>query len=538
METLRRIFAQLQNVSQGMSPGQRWMVIVAPLLVLGGIGGLVVATRQSSQDFLLGGKAFSPEEISRMQEAFQSAGLTGSQLDGARISVPRNEVDRYTAVAAARNSLPAEFSSDFDRMQSKINLFTSNEQRKEMLEEARKMRLSKILRAIPEIEEAVVEWERLRPTGLFRPKSTLAAQVSVRGRASQPLPADLVRSLKLFVAGALAGSTAEDITVVDMVSGKVYGPQTSSDAEYDRVLSLTRQYSVEVQNRVSQALQYIPDVLVTANVELDKTAYKVQQEHTIDPKPFTLESNTQNRTLVSSQRPPRAEPGAVSNTPRALNSRNANERSDQIEEVSESTKQAASYKNIETQTAGLTPTSVQVAISIPEDYFKMVAIERGATAGTTDDEKKQFQASLVTIRQEVLQDVKAQVARLIPENASPNAITVNAYTSVKQPSVQRVAPLTETISELVTQWSGLAGLILFAGWAVWMVSRSTPKMPELPQLAPYNPGSGDTGDGQVDAQGQPKPKLIVTKKDEVQGLVRDNPELAAAVLSRWIIPVK
>lgn len=430
MDAWQRTFNQLRTVFRGLSTAQRVSVLVVTLGVLAGMGWLAWSAADSPDEFLLGGKSFTADELTQTQAALKGAGLTEFRVVGQRISVPAREVDRYTAAAIARQTLPAQFAAEFDRMQSKVNLFTSSEQRRELLEEARKSRLAQILCAIPEIEEAIVEWDRPRSANLFRPAPQVAAHVSVKPRGGRPLSPELVQSLKLFVAGALAGAQPDDVTVVDLNTSRVHGRRSATDVASERVSGAAKQEEAEYAARMTHALRYIPDVLVSVNVEL--IADRVEedapgafinseivpvsrrrenraasgQSRSNHPASLRIDLPTVTQTTLMSDRPfdPHREPAALHRPPVA-----ADEAAD--------TPDSEEYQK-----------SVQVAVSIPEDYFAAVARQRGFSPGQSLVEDSAHRANLAHIKSETQRDVREQLVRLLPRGSDPAAISVTTYT--------------------------------------------------------------------------------------------------------------
>ena len=89
--------------------------MIVPLLVFGALAMLMYTSGiGSSDEYLLGGKAFTPSELERAQSALSQSGLTDFRVDGNRIGVAPSNVDRYTATLVANSSLPADFAQDFD----------------------------------------------------------------------------------------------------------------------------------------------------------------------------------------------------------------------------------------------------------------------------------------------------------------------------------------------------------------------------------------------------------------------------------------
>jgi len=534
MDTFRRTLDQFRDLYQGMSPSQRGTLIIVPLLVIGAIGLLMYTNSGRSEEHLLAGKFFAPDELARAQEALRQAGLTEFRVEGQRIAVPTRDVEKYTAALVVNHSLPADFAADFDRMQEKIGLFTPESQRREMMEENRKLKLSKILRAIPDIEDAAIEWDRTKPTGFGQRQPTVTAQVSVLPRNGRELTPELVRSLRMFVAGAVAGLTQENVTVLDMSRGVVFAPPREGDPLYDPVLSLTKLRSAEYEAKIAQHLSYIPNVLVTAHVELDNMRHSVERQHVVEPKPVTVQSVNKTVTHQSNERPRRAEPGVNSNKPLSLNYTGGSERSDTSEETLESAINAPSIRNVEKTYEGLQPKSVQVAIAIPESFYRAVAIQRGIPEGTTDEAKAKFNAAVDAIRIATERDVAAQVATLIPAGSPPDSVSVKSIPSLEHERPVPQASLLEMAESLASQWGSTAALALFALWALWALQRSVPKPP--PQPVPELAGVGGGAPGDLEEEEADEPPQPPTRRDELQSLVRENPEMAASVLSRWITP--
>ena len=531
MELLRRTFAQFRELYQGMSPSQRGTLIVVPMLILAALGLLMYTSHGPSEEMLLGGKYFSPDELARSQEALRQAGLTEFRVDNQRLAVPKRLAEKYTAALVVHSSLPADFAADLDRMENKINVFMPGEHRREIREEGRKLKLSKILRAIPEIEEAIVEWDRVKSSGFGPRQSLVTATVSVLPRGGRELSPQLMNSLRQFVAGAVAGLSVDNVTVMDMSTGRV--PVTESDPLYDRVLALTKLRKQEYEAQIRQALAYIPDVLVGVNVDLENLKTSVERQQLLDPKPFPVQTTTQTTSLQATQKPS-AEPGAGSNVPRSVQFSRGTERTNATEENREIQVNAASVRNIEKVFEGLFPKAVQVAVSIPDDYYRQVAASRGFAAGTTDEDQAKFKTELQAIEKEILLNVSTQVARLIPADSAAEAVSVKSVPSLERKALPARSAIVETVGDLAGQWGSAAALVLFALWALWMLNRSMSRLPVEP--AAPNPLLPPT-ESEDDEEEEPQPQAP-TKRDELQSLVRDNPEMAASVLARWIAPIK
>ena len=476
MDAWYRTFDQLRTVFRGLSATQRVSVLVMTLGVLGCIGWLAVNAAGPRDEFLLGGKNFTPEELQRTQTALQTAGLTQARTVGQKISVPAADADRYTAAALAQQTLPAQFAAEFDRMQSKVNVFTSSEQRRELLEEARKTRLAQILRSIPEIEDAVVEWDRPKAVNLFRPAPQIAAHVSVKPRSGRELTLELVQSLKLFVAGALAGAQADDVTVVDMNTSRVYGRPTPESAASLRNAGLARQQTADYASKLQQALRYIPEVLVEVNVDIEPgaepTAVEIERSTAFVGTAIVPVRHRAARGMgmarsnhpISSQVDTESSAGLlrdIDGDASGMDSRTSNE----FDESGDSASALPERK------------TVQVSVSIPEDYYVAIARSRGLFPGRDIVQDSAYRAELASIKAETLRDVREKLAHLLPRGGSRAAISVTTYAQLNGPSQQRRAAQPAgsqlgfefDIEYLRTNWKLATGIAICALCGLWVI---------------------------------------------------------------------
>lgn len=537
METLRRTFQQFLDLFKGMSASQRGTLVVVPVLVLGALGLLMYTNGSRSEEFLLVGK--SPDELARAQDAFRKAGLTNFRAtSGQGIAVPKKDVDRYMASLVVNNSLPADLAADLDRMNQSIGIFWPADQRHSMMENTRKLHISKILRAIPDVQDAVIEWDKGKQSGWSRGKANVAMMVSVRMKGGRELTPELVRSLRQIGAAALAGVSPDDVTVIDLATGLAIQPSKEGDPFNDPLIAATKQRTIEYEKKIARALEFIPGVIVNVNVELDNLKSTKTMAREFDPKTISLESISETKNHQSQQAQTRQEPGVRSNQPVSVAQTGGNtQRTDVGEETREVFRNTASVKDIETRKEGMVPKSVQVAVSIPDDYYRSIAIDRGFAPGTTDDEKSKFKKEVETIKSDVNLDVTQKVKKLIPPDSPDDAVSVSSVSSVGRKMPVAQTPIMTIALDLAGQWGGAVALGFCALWALWMINRSLARMPaepEAPAMAAVAPGNVDSGPEEAAEEAVAAP----TRRDELQAMVRDNPEMAASVLSRWLVPAK
>lgn len=546
METLRRTWAQFQKLYQGLAPSQRLTITTVPLLVIVALVALMYYTPSNAEEALLAGKVFSTEELRGATEALQKAGLNQFKVDGQKIMVPKADATRYSAALLANGGMPAAYGAELEKMHEKVNWFTTDKERQELRELAKQKELAKLIEAIPEIDKAAVIWERSKHRP-FGGAGKVTATVSVRPKAGRQISSALVGSLRHAVSGAVADLAAGDVTVLNTGTGMAYRPEDPNDPTGSQFIDNVRQFTTLHEQNIGNLLHYIPNVIVSVNVDLDNLKGAVERETIFDAKQFSLRTTEQKETLKSDERTSSSEPGAVSNAPRHIKTQAGPQNVRNLEKSANTTENIpVTQKTTEKALMGLLPKSVQVAVSIPRDYYRDVVRKQGES----ESDKQAFQAKVQIVEAETLKQVKETVGRLYPGAggaAASEHISVTSY--VRLESEQAAGPVStlNQASELLAQWGGPAGLALFAMWVLWTLNRSLKRMPQEP-AAPRsestkstgggNGGSGTSGAAESVGEEEPEIPLEITKRDKLQGLVRDNPEMAAAVISKWISPAK
>jgi len=531
MEALRRTFTQYLDLYKSMSPSQRGTLIVVPLMIVAAFGFLMFSDRSSSYVALSWGKAFTYEELMSAQTALTAAGLNDSRQDGQKLMAPRGEIERYNAALLEGGSLPTDWASELQKQIEKRSLFTSGDELQAMKDIALGKALRRMIRAVPDIEDGSVIWARSkRRRHGIRPKVT--ATVYVRPRRGHELSMQLVHSLRAAVANSVPDLKTADVVVFNQLDGTSFTPNKDGDPFDNRLLTRIREFEQMYQHRVSEALSYIPGVLVTVNVDLDNLKSSVVQEQIVDPKKVVpVQQTEQSKQETYRQQSPRAEPGVKSNRARELNTQGGEEKSRSIIETNSSSVTASSFTKSVQEIIGAMPKAVQVSVQIPEDYYRAMALKRGLTEGQSEEEKKKFDAAVAAIEEQVQKDVRATVATNIPAGSPAEAINVISIVPI-DPEVPDVdVPLTETVGNAFSRWGGALGLGLFALWALWMLNKSISRRPAKEStpaaaLGLHTPADEESEENELISE--------AAQRDKLQSMVRDNPGMTASVLGKWI----
>jgi len=538
MDALKTTLAQYRKLFGAMSPSQRGTLLVVPLMTAGAFLFLALGGSSSSYTAL----QVDPNQISQAQTALVAAGLDDFHSEGQKIMVPSKQFHRYSAALLEGGSLGSGWAAEFQKQIEKQSVFTPKNQMKQFKEIALVQELTKVIKAVPDIDDASVMWTN-PTTRNWRDRNNVGtATVSVRPSGGQEIPPRLVHALRATVANAL-GIPTEKVVIFDQISGTNYDTGSQGDLFSSRILSQIRDFSLMYEKNIRKQLGFIPGVTVAVDVELDNIRAGRQFRKVVDPKKVVaIASSESTSTQESTNQAARAEPGVAPNSPRAIDSRPGSSESQKSEESSSEIVNLPSVDTQITETLGGLPKSVQVAVGIPNDYFRGAAEkqvkETGLVRGQTEEENKTFdeavQKAAAEFETTVPDNVKEMVLEAIGAGLENKTVTVKTFHGVEVTPLPDV-PLTSTIGGWISQWGGAAGLALFALWALRLLSKSTPNSPNLddsnteeaePTPARQRTKDESTTENEVDAE--------PTRRDELQGVVRDNPEMAAAVIGRWL----
>jgi flagellar M-ring protein FliF len=337
---------------------------------------------------------------------------------------------------------------------------------------------------------------------------------------------------------------AEDVTVFDQSTGQSFREEPEGSAFDTRLLARRHEFSTLYRDRIAAALSYIPNVLVTVDVDLDNLKSSVVREQLVDPKKtVALAQSETTRSSTATQRPAVAEPGQVPNRPRELQSGPGQDRSHVTSDSATSSVSAASFTVSEKQFLAALPTSIQVAVQIPEDYYAALEQRRAPAAGAgttpgTDGTGAAAAAVPTKKREEVERDVKAAVARAIGAGSKVDDISVTSYVRVDPVVPPLDVPILETVQEGVRQWGGPVVLVLLTVWVLRYATRSLPALPEVP--AADSPAVAVLRKGKAAAEEPPQPPgpPELSPRDRLQVVVRDNPEMTADLIAKWVQAAK
>jgi flagellar M-ring protein FliF len=540
MDLLQRTARQFFELYRSMAPSQRATLVLVPLLVVAGFGWLLYQNRGGSYTALSYGKVYTTEELIAAEQALLQDGLKDFRREGQRLLVPVGDVDRYNAALMKFDAVPSDLGSQLLKQYETLGPFSTEKERQERKEAILHQEIRRILRAVPEIENAhpVIATSGRKS---FSQRTKVTATISVKVRAGRELSNRLVQSIRAMVASMVPDLQPADVTVFDVVHGASYSGESADDPFNNRLVQRIDEFRKHFEVKIEEDLDYIPGVNATVHVDIDNLKSSVTRNQKIDPKTVPLVTQETKLKDMQQQFPSRGEAGQAANRPAApVANRPASlsagvERNRTYTDDSSQTVSAATFEITEKQLIAAMPKAVQVSVAIPREYYRSVAAQRKA-AGEADATR----LDVLAIEKEVTANVAKSVRALIPADSPPNAVIVNSIDRIAAPAPNLTLTWQDQLQDWLRQWGSAALLAVFAAMALMMLRRSMPPLPAEP-LSEANPVAARSkprtpaGGAAPEESDVPRPP---SRRDALQGLVRDNPEATAAIISKWLQAAK
>lgn len=524
-----------------LSTSQQAMLVFVAVLLLGSFGWLMIGgVGSAGKTPLLIGKTFSVEEIIRAEEAMLAAGLDDFERRGQRLYVPKGEIEKYNNVLITSGTLPQNWAEEWERQYDNIGPFANNKQMEIRKEIARAKYASLMIASMPDVDYANVVWDEQEKRGWsHQPRTT--ATVSIRPKPGREITQSAIRSIQRSIMGMKADLAAEDVTVLDLGRGMAFNTDPADDPFSNGLLKRIDHLKEMYRDEVLRVIGHIDHVRVAVNVDIEKVKSAITRRQKIDAKGTTaLVTNTTSQTKDYQQAPVRAEPGQRSNSGMDVTSYQGTQRTEKVSDTNENTISAPSYEVTEESVIGAMPENVKVSVVIPEQYYQLVAIQTGAAAADADAQTLRTAAG--TVKTQVNTEIQAQVAQVVPMPAGADTtqyVSISSYVGTQKPEVVLATPMTESIGRFLANWGSALGLALFALIALYLLNSTVQKsnamkIPEIPL-----PEQEQKAEEEDPFEDNPlMPSKDTKKRDHLQHLVRDNPEMTAAILTKWLNEAK
>ena len=520
MDVLPRITRQLFELFRAMSPVQRATFVAVPALVLAGLAWLVVFNRPDDHQAVLFGKTFASDELAVAEKALNQAGLLNYRREDRKLLAPAAELDRYNAALVEFDAVPPDLGSQMLKQFETLGPFSTDRHRQEMKDALLLQELRRMIKAVPDIEDARVAVASSGRRVGFGQKPRVTANVTVKPRAGREVSARLVGSLRQAVASMVPDLLPADVTVFDVAKGQAYSGEQNDDPLDGRLLQRVREFTRQYEQQIQKALTFIPNATVAVHVDLDNLKSSVVRKESIR---VTAEETTIANRPGSVQLVEHADAESIRHT---AGFRGPGDKpTDFTREVSEHELLAAM------------PRAVQVSVAIPRDYYRDVAARRKAQG-----ESNSRRLDLDSIDEEVLTKVERTVGRLIPVGSPHDAISVTTVDRMPTESVEPALTAVDQLTVLAWRHGGSIALGLLVVWALWMLSRlsgsaparSSATQPTHQAALPLRSAETPPSTAIPPQSGAEPATPTLTLRDEILGLSGSDPATTAAVLGQWL----
>ena len=544
MSPLSQLRTQTLAVWNSLAASQRATMVLVLALVVGSFGWMILADAGDHRVPLFTGKAFTVEESMNAQSILLASGLTDFEQRGAQLYVPSAEIERYNAALIEGGGLPLNWAEEWEKQNSTLGQFTGAFEREQVKERARAKQVARMLMQIPEIAVADVVWdEDSRPGWRNAPKAR--AVVSLRPVPGHAITPELIKAARLAAASSKSHLAPEDVVVIDLSTGK--SDDGTSDGPFgDAVLARRHRLTEEFRQRVLDMFSYIDGLKVAVNVDLDRVQSSRVRRQKINPKEsLAVAEDTIRNTETSQRTTSLAEPGAAPNTGLDLQNGRGPAQTRDVSETAGSVIQTASFEVTEDEMIGMLPQFVTVAVSIPKSYYQQIALASPGLVGRErgDITEDELEAVVDQMEAETVPKIQQQVRMLLPQTGAeiPNdqLVKVDTFVMPVREAEPESLPITWTIADVARTWLRPVALLVLATVTLVMLNRSLRRpMPELPPLpasvtAAIAPSDEDAAEEEEDDLPQLRPPDN-KKREHLQTVVRDNPELAASVINAWM----
>lgn len=497
----------------------------------------VQATTDRAVTPLMGGFEFSLESRESAIKAFQEAKLTDYSFSGGKILVPREKQNDYlAALASSKSGLPGSTDDAIDRyIEEQRSWWASTAESERLFRVAEERRLARVIETFPEIDHASVLVSEPPQRGTLRhrtPQGTAAVKVTTRdGKPLHPRRIDQIRQL---VAGKFRDIPGpEKVEVVsDAISGTTVGSPDGAELSdgSNQYLMTKAAFAQQVENKIRELFADLKGLIVTVNAELDPRHARSQRIDTTEKGPVRRETSDTSISESATPAPaPGGEPGVRTNVDApgvapnqgavvAGAGGNPNSQNDEATEKE--------YENGTTLTDQSFVDYEPIKIGVVVRYRTPPAKEGETAPATTAAGPDPVQ-------------IRQMIASLGYPGVTVDTVSVQPYEGEEPEVVEDLGPsmFAAMAQHIPSVALGLVGLAAIA--VAFAIARRAP-VPQLARLAETAVESQTVhrtgGDSKPDDSHRDESVVKFERtQEQLNKMVKDNPEAAASLVRRWIV---
>ncbi len=310
-----------------------------------------------------------------------------------------------------------------------------------------------------------------------------------------------------------------------------------------------RKSEQDLNNKIRQSLAYIQNLTVTSTVVLDHEKNSRTIENKLDPKPVTVRSEEDTRSMTHESGAPSGAPGMASQQGGGVNQPvpSLSSTGGNSEESKNKQYNMVSSTNTEKESDGRAIKSAKVAVGIPASYYEKVWRERNPPKAG-EEAKKPDQTVVDEIRKEITKDVTTHVATLLPPSPEvkdpTQLVTVTTFQDIKPPEIVGLGLPQRTFTWLTDNWPMLAMVVLVLVSVSMLrsvlraVPAASPETSAISARIPASESKTEEKEEPVEAAAARRLRRMTgsgpSLRDELSELVKEDPDSAASILRTWI----
>lgn len=249
---------------------------------------------------LLPGTVLPYAEMAVVEAALDKAQLTDHRTDDGRIWVPRSRHGTYQRALVDAQALPQRFGSSLHRAIEKTSPWQSTRSQQQAYRVAIQDELKQVICAMPGIEDASVLYDEEQRSGLdggMVSSPVRTASVNVRTRPDAELEPQRVQAIRVSVAAAIAGLSAERVAVIDLRTGQHHaGPVAATPgaaeeaAAADPELARRIAHEKHLAAKVRHAIGFVKGAIVNVTFGFAAPLAAATPRPAADPAPVRTQS--------------------------------------------------------------------------------------------------------------------------------------------------------------------------------------------------------------------------------------------------------
>ena len=550
MDFINQAAGQLRELMLSMTPAARVTAALLLGIIVVSLGYLVQHQSASPDDYLFNGEVLPGTVLTRAEAAIAKKGLTGYEIVGNRIKVPRNRRSEFLAAVAEGGALPPNYHSIIEQA-LELGPFVSSDTRREKLKAAREQQLSMLISNMAGIEQATVMFDVSQASGLNR-KGEATATVSVLPTPGETLDLRTVKSIRKAVAAGILELQPDNVVVTDSGDGSLLsgGEDITSESFDNEYYQVKLGYEKKMQRDIEYLLRDVPGVRVRVTAELESTLESTTQILTPEGEPVDVRRKTQDETDKISELDNGGQPGLNAQGPLRNKNENATVtvKNDRTKNSNE-TESVAGQRSEFTRAAALVPRGVRATIAIPTNYLTSVWQE-----GERNDGGDPTQPMPVDEKDAIEVSVRGAITNIVKQ-ILPKELGQNPFSGVEVTFLQSLTPKAIAAPSAASKIFGWASqnfntmtMAVVALVSLMMLRSMVKSIPHAePTAAIASPtlaldtvegDSEQTSSAAGEQEETQRPRLRLKKgdslKDDLTEIVREDPDAAAAILRSWI----